>query len=94
MNDKMNHALDEIDNKYLSEAEGYRRRRRPHLLTAIIALALVILAVIAIPNKYGEPVPPTPTVHNSIEEVPDPSGIQSPDWLKHEYSSILPSFHR
>ena len=79
MNDKMNHALDEIDNKYLSEAEGYCRRRRPHLLTAIIALALVILAVIAIPNKYGEPVPPTPTVHNSIEEVPDPSGIQSPD---------------
>lgn len=79
MNDKMNHALDEVDNKYLSEVEGYRRRRRPHLLTVIIALALVILAVIAIPNKYGIPRPTTPTVHNSIEEVPDPSGIQSPD---------------
>ncbi len=79
MNDKMNHALDEIDNKYLSEAEGYRRRRRPHLLTAIIALSLMILAVIAIPNKYGTPRPTTPTVQNFLEDVPDPSGIQSPD---------------
>ena len=79
MNDKMNHALDEIDNKYLSEAEGYRRRRRPHLISAIAALLVVIIAFLAIPNKYGEPAPTKPTIQNSIEEVPNPSGIQSPN---------------
>ena len=79
MNDKMNHAMDEIDNKYLSEAEGYRRRRRPHLISAIAALLVVIFAFLAIPNKYGEPAPTKPTIQNSIEEVPNPSGILSPD---------------
>lgn len=79
MNDKMNHALDEVDNKYLSEVEGYRRRRRPHLISAIAALLVVLIAFWAIPNKYGAPAPTTPTIQNSIEDVPDPSGIQSPD---------------
>lgn len=57
MNEKLNKALDEISDKHLSEAENYKRNRKPHWISAIAAvLALVIvLSVLVIlrPDSSG-----------------------------------------
>lgn len=84
MNDKLNKALDQVSDKYLSEAENYKRvRHRPYWVGAIAAvLALVIGISAASGGLLPEPGPSLPIIQGSISDVPEPSGIQTPNTLQ------------
>lgn len=67
---KLHKAMDEIDDKYLKEAAGAKKRSRPYWLGAIAAvLAAAILAGVFLIPREPQPTIHNPTVNNNTEPV-------------------------
>lgn len=66
--DKLHKAMDGIDDKYLKEAAGAKKRSRPYWLGAVAAaLAVAILAGAFLIPREPQPTVQNPTVNNNTE---------------------------
>ncbi len=107
MNDKLHHALNEISDKHLSEAENYQRsNRRPYWIIAAAAILGLVIGITAI-GPLTAPAGPTgpiglntlppfsfdePENQSTYPAAPEPSGIQSPDTLQLADLAAAPAY--
>lgn len=85
MNDKLNDALNQISDKHLAEAENIQKapHRRPYWIAAVAAVLAVVIGITAASGGFlPKPEPSVPTHLGSAPDVPDPTGIQSPNTLQ------------